>query len=59
MSEIENLGHVISKHGIRVNPSKIDALLNLPSPTNVKELQCFIAGINYQPLYMLLQKDKE
>ena len=71
MSEVENLGH-ITKHGIRVNPSKTEALMNLPSPTtNVKELQSFIGGINFystfiadmasvcQPLYMLLQKDKE
>ena len=47
MKEIKNLGHIISKEGIRVDPDKYDAISNAPAPKNVKELQGFIGGINY------------
>ena len=68
MLEVENLGHIISKMGIRVNPEKTEALGNVPVPKNVKELQSFIRGVNYyakfipnmatlcKPLYDLLKK---
>ena len=69
MNEVEHLGHIIDRNGIRVNPNKTEALYNAPIPTNVKELQSFIGGVNYyakfipdmakicKPLYKLLQKD--
>ena len=68
MLEVEHLGHIISKMGIRVNPEKTEALGNVPVPKNVKELQSFIGGVNYyakfipnmatlcKPLYDLLKK---
>ena len=36
------LGHVVSAAGIQVDPSKVNALLSLSSPTIVKELTSFI-----------------
>ena len=69
MNEVEHLGHIIDRNGIRVNPNKTEALYNAPISTNVKELQSFIGGVNYyakfipdmakicKPLYKLLQKD--
>ena len=71
MLEVENLGHIISKMGIRVNPEKTEALGNVPVPKNVKELQSFIGGVNYyakfipnmatlcKPLYDLLKKGNQ
>ena len=47
MPEVINLGHIISKDGIRVNPEKTEALNNAPVPRNAKELQSFIGGVNY------------
>ena len=35
------------KNGIRVNPPKIDPIINMPQPTNVKQLQNFLGGVNY------------
>ena len=61
--------HIIGKYGIRVNPSKTDALRNAREPKNVEELQSFTGGVNYyskfipdmatitKPLYLLLQKN--
>ena len=70
MQEVENLGHIIDKFGIRVNPEKTEALKNARDPMNVKELQGSIGGVNYcskfipdmasicKPLYELLQDVK-
>ena len=33
------LGFIVSKDGIRIDPLKIEAILALPTPTNVIELQ--------------------
>ena len=41
------LGHVVSAVGIQVDPSKVNALLSLSSPTTVKELTSFIQKVRY------------
>ena len=70
MDEVEHLGLIISKEGLRVNPENIAAVKNAPSPKDTKQLQSFIGGINYyskfipdmasicKPLYILLQKEQ-
>lgn len=35
------LGYVVSKEGIKVDPSKVDAILNWPTPTNIHEVRSF------------------
>jgi len=41
------LGHIISKDGIRIDPDRIQAILQVPHPKNVKELQAFLRKINF------------
>lgn len=36
---MEFLGYVVDRHGLRVNPGKNKAMLDIPSPTNVKEVR--------------------
>ena len=45
--EIHYLGHIISRDGIVVNPSKIEAILECPSPTNVHEVHSFMGLEGY------------
>ena len=71
VKEIEYVGFIINKNGIRLNPHKIDAINELPEPKDLKQLQSFLGGINYyskfipnmaeigKPLYCLLEKDTE
>ena len=33
------LGFIVSKYGIRIDPLNIEAIMSLPTPTNVTELQ--------------------
>eukprot|EP00253_Pinus_taeda_P011737 PITA_11737 len=41
------LGHIISKDGIRIVPERIQAILQIPYPRNIKELQAFLEKINF------------
>lgn len=70
-SEFEFLGHVASGEGIKPNPKKVEQLLAIPPPRNVKELQSFLGLINYssryiqnyakivEPLYRLVRKERK
>ena len=46
-NETEYIGFLIEKNGIRVNPLKIVPIINIPEPTNVKQLQSFLEAVNY------------
>jgi hypothetical protein len=41
------LGHIVSDSGIRIDPERIVAILNLPAPTSKKEVQDFMGVINF------------
>ena len=44
---IPYLGHIITPDGIKVDPTKVTAVEEMPRPTNVKETQSFLGFINY------------
>lgn len=66
--ELEYLGHVISEHGIRPNPNRIEKVRTYPAPKNPKEIKQFLGLVGYyrkfikdfsktaKPLTRLLQK---
>ena len=70
LHSVEYLGHVISSEGLKTSDTKVEAISNAPSPTNVSELRSFLGMVNYygkflpdlaatlSPLYSLLQKKK-
>eukprot|EP00253_Pinus_taeda_P032411 PITA_32411 len=47
LEEGKLLGHIISKYGIRIDPDRIQAILQVPHPRNIKELQAFLGKINF------------
>jgi hypothetical protein len=47
LEEGKLLGHIISKEGIKIDPSRIEAILKVEHPRNLKELQSFIGQINF------------
>jgi len=63
------LGHIITSDGMTLNPNKLKAIHDLPTPRNKRELQSFIGFCNFyrkfsrqhaslvQPLIRLTQKD--
>ncbi|KAH9296601.1 hypothetical protein KI387_040189, partial [Taxus chinensis] len=70
-TEVHYLGHVISKDGIVVDPSKIVAITEWPAPKNVHEVRSFMGLAGYYrkfvkdfskvtaPITSLQKKDKK
>ncbi len=70
-TQISFLGYVISSEGVTMDDSKVQAVLNWPKPTTVKELQRFLGFANFYqrfirsfsmvaaPLTSLLQGGKQ
>ena len=44
---IQYLGHIISEDGIFVDPEKIEAIMNWPTPRNVTDVRSFMALTGY------------
>jgi hypothetical protein len=46
-SKIHYLGHVLSDEGIAVDPTKVEAIMESPTPTNVPEVHSFMGLVGY------------
>uniref|UniRef100_A0A1Q3EU21 RNA-directed DNA polymerase n=1 Tax=Culex tarsalis TaxID=7177 RepID=A0A1Q3EU21_CULTA len=46
-NEIRYLGHIIDSRGLRPDPAKIEAITNMPPPTDVSGVRSFLGAINY------------
>jgi hypothetical protein len=65
------LGHCVSSAGIKVDPTKIEVISNLPVPKTQKDVRSFLGHVGYyrrfienftkiaSPLFKLLTKDNE
>ena len=42
LNSVSFLGHVVSKDGVMVDPSKIETVKNWVRPTNVSEIRSFV-----------------
>ena len=51
-TEVEFLGHVVSKSGVRKTPSYVEKALNYPRPKTVGELREFLGFINFQRKFL-------
>ena len=47
LKELSFLGHIVSAKGIRVDPAKIDAIVNWKPPRNVTEVRSFLGLARY------------
>ncbi|XP_078429385.1 uncharacterized protein LOC144701451 [Wolffia australiana] len=68
-NQIDYLGHAISHEGVATDPHKIDAIVQWPTPSSIKQLRGFLGLTNYyrrfvvnyaskaQPLTSLLKKN--
>ena len=71
MKQVAFLGHVISKGGISVDPSKVQDVLSWNAPTGVSDIRSFLGLAGYyrrfiegfskisKPMTELLEKDKK
>jgi ribonuclease HI len=47
MQEGKLLGHIVSRDGIKIDPSRVEAIQTLVVPRNIKEIQSFLGKINF------------
>jgi hypothetical protein len=71
LKQVAFLGHIISKRGISVDPSKIQDILSWNAPTSVSDIRSFLGLVGYyrrfiegfskitKPMTELLEKDKK
>ena len=64
------LGHIVSERGIEVDPEKIRAILDMPSPRTEREIRGFLHKLQYisrfiakltdkcEPIFHLLRKNQ-
>ena len=53
LEEGKILGHIISKDGIRIDPSRVEAIAQIAIPRNRKEDQSFIGKVNFLRRFIL------
>jgi hypothetical protein len=46
-SDVEYLGHIVGKDGVRMNPKKIEAMQNWPRPKTLKIMHGFLGLTGY------------
>jgi hypothetical protein len=71
MKQVAFLGHIISKGGISMDPSKVQDVLSWSAPTSVSDIWSFLGLAGYyrrfiegfskisKPMTELLKKDKK
>ena len=48
-SEVRYLGHIISREGVKPDPTKVDKIAGWPTPKSVREVQQFLGFTGYYP----------
>ena len=51
-TEVKFLGHILSQDGVRSDPDKVAAIVNMEEPTTVKELRRFLGMVNQLSKFM-------
>ena len=46
-TEVQYMGHVITKYGLRPDPAKVSAIQEMPKPTSKKELMTLLGFVSY------------
>ena len=41
------LGHIVSNGQLKIDPSKVEVIVNWPKPTNVTEVRSFLGAVQY------------
>ena len=52
MEKITFLGHIVSKEGVKPDPSKIKAIMEWEAPKNVTKIQSFLGLVGYYRKYV-------
>jgi len=50
--EVKYIGHILSKHGVQIDPSKTDAISSWPCPKCAKHIRSFLGMVNFYKRYV-------
>ena len=56
-TEVQFMGHLLTPEGLKADPSKVEAILEMPSPNDVKGLKRFLGMVNYLAKFLPLLSD--
>ena len=56
-TEVRFMGHLLTPDGLKADPAKIEAILDMPPPTDVKGLKRFLGMVNYLAKFLPLLSD--
>ena len=57
LTEVSFFGHVLSKDGLKADKKKVEAIKNMPSPTNKGELESVLGMLNYLSAFAPMLSD--
>ena len=46
------MGHIINKDGVKPDPLKVEAIVQMPQPTDMSELKRYLEMVNYLGRYL-------
>ena len=49
---VRYMGHLLTADGLKVDSEKVKAVLNMPKPTDVKEILRLVGFVNYQAKFL-------
>lgn len=52
ITKISYLGLIVTTKGIKIDPAKVDTVINWPTPTNMKDVQSFLGFANFYRRFM-------
>ena len=53
LPEVRYMGHLLTQNGVRADPAKIEAILDMPRPEDAKAVQRLLGCVNYLSRYLL------
>ena len=56
-TEVRFMGHLLTPEGLKADPAKVEAILAMPPPTDVKGLKRFLGMVNYLAKFLPLLSD--
>ncbi|CAB3985408.1 Transposon Ty3-G Gag-Pol poly, partial [Paramuricea clavata] len=56
-TEVRFMGHLITADGLKADPAKVEAILDMPAPTDTKGLKRFLGMVNYLAKFLPLLSD--
>ena len=52
LQEVRYMGHLLTENGVRADPAKIEAILDMPRPEDAKAVQRLLGCVNYLSRYL-------